>query len=127
MKAPSPVEDWLRVHRALLEKEAAFTDLALQAASGQVSLEHLNEEREDLMALRARCTAAYEKAFPKDPKTGAGASPAPDQGDARHDARSSHARPPGRKSERLGSWLPDRICGDIRDWWSVFPGLPALT
>lgn len=126
MKALSPVEDWLRVHRALLEKEAAFTDLALLAASGQISLEHLNEEREDLMALRARCTAAYERAFPKDPKTGAGASPAPDQQDARQGGRGSHPGPAGGKSKRQGRSLPERIGRDIRDWWSLLPELPAL-
>lgn len=65
MPAPSPVEDWLLVHRTLLEKENAFTDLAIRAAGGEVALEKLEEERELLMAYRELCTAVYEKAFPK--------------------------------------------------------------
>jgi hypothetical protein len=59
------VDDWLRVHRELMEKEAAFTAFAMRAAAGEVTLEKLDQERQKLMALRARCTAVYEKAFPK--------------------------------------------------------------
>jgi hypothetical protein len=59
------VEEWIRVHRLLMEKEASFTDLALQAAAGSVSIEELDEERQVLMALRAVCASVYEKAFPK--------------------------------------------------------------
>lgn len=61
----SAVDDWLRAHRMLLEKETAFTDLALRAAAGEVSLQELDEERQALMALRALCTSVYQKAFPK--------------------------------------------------------------
>jgi hypothetical protein len=59
------VDDWLRVHRELMEKEAAFTELAVRAASGEVPQEELDQQREKLMGLRALCTAIYEKAFPK--------------------------------------------------------------
>jgi hypothetical protein len=59
------VEEWIRVHRLLMEKEASFTDLALRAASGSVPLEELDAERQELMRLRAQCTSVYEKAFPK--------------------------------------------------------------
>lgn len=65
MLEPSHVEDWLRVHRMLLDKEAAFTDLALRAAAGEITLEELDEHRDALMALRSLCAAVYEKAFPR--------------------------------------------------------------
>ena len=59
------VDEWLRVHRELMEKEAAFTTLAIRAADGSIPLRDLETERQALMALRALCTAVYEKAFPK--------------------------------------------------------------
>ena len=62
------VQDWLRVHQELMAKEALFTDLAMRVASGQASLELLDEERRALMALRAHCTVLYESAFPR-PRT----------------------------------------------------------
>lgn len=46
-----------------LEKEAAFTDLALRAAAGEISSNELDHRREHLMD--ALCTAVYEKSFPK--------------------------------------------------------------
>ena len=58
------VEEWLRVHRTLITAEAAFTELAIQTAAGQLPVEELNRERAALMQLRAKCTAVYEKAFP---------------------------------------------------------------
>jgi hypothetical protein len=67
-KPPTPVEDWLSVHRLLLEQEAAFTDLAIRAAAGEISLDELDEHREALMSLRAHCTAVYHKAFPRPAK-----------------------------------------------------------
>jgi len=70
------VDDWLHVHHLLLEKESAFTEVALRAAAGEISPEELNEERGALMALRALCSAVYEKAFPQPPgaRSGNGAS-----------------------------------------------------
>jgi hypothetical protein len=67
MPAPdrNHIEDWLRIHRELMEREAAFTDLALRAADGSVSIQKLEEERQMLMGLRALCTSVYGKAFPK--------------------------------------------------------------
>jgi hypothetical protein len=62
---PTKVDEWLRVHRVLMEKEAAFTDLAIRAATGEVSPEDLDRERSALMGLRELCTAVYEKAFPR--------------------------------------------------------------
>jgi hypothetical protein len=61
---PSPVDDWLRIHRLLMDKETAFTDLALRAAAGEVSLEELDEQRQELMALRELCNAVYKRTFP---------------------------------------------------------------
>lgn len=58
------MDTWLQVHRRLLQQEAAFTDLALRAAKGEVSLDELAAERAALMELREECVAAYEKAFP---------------------------------------------------------------
>lgn len=72
MQDPLHVQDWLRVQRMLLKKEAAFTDLALRAAAGEVSLESLAEERESLEGLRELCTAAYAKAFPGASRKGSG-------------------------------------------------------
>ena len=59
------IDEWLEVHRELVERESAFTTLALRAAAGEVSAEELSEQRDALMQLRAHCTAVYEKAFPK--------------------------------------------------------------
>ena len=59
------VENWIKVHRALMDMEAAFTDLALRAASGEVPIHELDAARNRLMATRELCTAAYERAFPK--------------------------------------------------------------
>lgn len=65
MQSTHDIEQWLRIHRLLMEKEAAFTDLAIRAVDGSVSRETLDQEREALMALRELCTSMYEKAFPK--------------------------------------------------------------
>lgn len=65
------VQDWLRVHQELMNKEAAFTELALRVASGEASIESLDEERRALMGLRAHCTVLYETAFPRSAKRGA--------------------------------------------------------
>ncbi|MCD6077620.1 MAG: hypothetical protein K0R89_1558 [Ramlibacter sp.] len=59
------VDEWLRVHRMLMDKEAAFTDLAIRAAEGAISVTELDKEREALMDLRALCTSIYQKTFPK--------------------------------------------------------------
>jgi hypothetical protein len=59
------IEEWLRVHRFLMESEAAFSELAVQVADGLVSVEDLEEQRQVLMGLRGLCTAVYERAFPK--------------------------------------------------------------
>lgn len=59
------VQDWLRTHQELMEKEAAFTKLAMRVAAGEVSLEDLDKERQALMGLRAHCTVMYESAFPR--------------------------------------------------------------
>ncbi len=64
-KEENAVQEWLRVHHALMEKEAAFSKLAMQVASGQASLESLDEERRALVELRAHCSVMYENAFPR--------------------------------------------------------------
>jgi hypothetical protein len=61
---PSPVEDWLKVHRQLIAEETNFTDLAIKAASGSVSAEELTAARERLVAMREICSLAYAQAFP---------------------------------------------------------------
>lgn len=65
MPTNESVQEWLQVRRMLMDLEAAFTDLALKAAAGEVGLSQLGAERERLMQTRAACTAAYERAFPK--------------------------------------------------------------
>jgi hypothetical protein len=57
------MEDWLRVHRQLVELEIAFADLAVRAARGEIPLAELDARRAILMATRALCSAAYERAF----------------------------------------------------------------
>ena len=59
------LEDWLRAHRLLVEKESAFTEVALRFEAGEISSEELEEERQALMAMRALCTAGYQKAVPE--------------------------------------------------------------
>ena len=61
------VEDWLRVRRQLLEMEAAFTALAIKVANGGESEAALQEQRQVLEAQRELCSAAYARAFPKQP------------------------------------------------------------
>ena len=59
------VQDWLRVHRQLVQEEAAFSEVAMRAATGEIRLEELQEKRLQLMAMRELCAAVYEKAFPR--------------------------------------------------------------
>ena len=61
----SAVHIWLAIHRELLDRENAFTDLAIRAAAGHVSTHELAQQRSELMKLRERCSAAYDRAFPK--------------------------------------------------------------
>lgn len=57
------VQDWLRVHRQLVQEEAEFSELAMRAATGEIGMDELQERRLHLMAMRALCAAVYEKAF----------------------------------------------------------------
>lgn len=61
------VQDWLRIRRELLDREAEFTDLAINVANGQGPVEDLQEKRLLLEGLRELCTAAYQRAFPSRP------------------------------------------------------------
>lgn len=65
MPTAAAVQEWIQIHRTLIDKESAFTDLAIRAASGAASAETLQAQHEELMAIRLLCAAAYEKAFPK--------------------------------------------------------------
>lgn len=60
---PSAMQDWLRVHRRLVELEAEFSDVAMRAAAGEISVDELQEKRNHLTAMRDLCSAIYEKAF----------------------------------------------------------------
>ena len=60
-----PVQEWLQIHRELMQLETAFTDLAMRAVHGEVAADRLQQERLHLLAMRELCTAAYERAFPK--------------------------------------------------------------
>jgi hypothetical protein len=42
----------------------AFTEMAIRATTGEVSIEELAERRTVLEATRVLCTAAYQRAFP---------------------------------------------------------------
>ena len=63
--ANQALEDWLRTHRELLALETAFTDLAIQAAMGEVPPDKLAQERTVLEATRELCSLAYRRAFPQ--------------------------------------------------------------
>jgi hypothetical protein len=58
------VQDWLRVRRELLDKEADFTDLAMRVATGLENEQELHGRRRELERMRELCTAAYRQAFP---------------------------------------------------------------
>ena len=60
-----PVQEWLQIHRELMQLETAFTDLAMRAVHGEVPADQLQQERLHLLATRELCTAVYERAFPK--------------------------------------------------------------
>jgi len=59
----SAVQDWLRIHQQLVHQEAEFADLAVRAATGEISVAELQERRQHLIAMRELCSAVYEKAF----------------------------------------------------------------
>jgi hypothetical protein len=59
----SAVQDWLRIHRQLVQEEAQFAEVAMRTATGEVRMEELQEKRVHLMAMRELCAAVYEKAF----------------------------------------------------------------
>ncbi|TWO67777.1 hypothetical protein FN976_25670 [Caenimonas sedimenti] len=61
------VEDWLKVHRRLIDAETEFTDLAIKSTDGSVSQQQLDEARKNLIALRELCSVIYIKAFPNAP------------------------------------------------------------
>lgn len=61
----SSVDEWIRVHRALMEQEAEFTSLALRAAQGEVPDSELDAARARLLGMRELCNAVYVKAFPQ--------------------------------------------------------------
>jgi hypothetical protein len=59
------VQEWLRIRRDLLDREAEFTSLAIKVANGAESEDRLQQERALLEANRELCTAAYQRAFPR--------------------------------------------------------------
>jgi hypothetical protein len=63
-KDPQAFSDWLQTHRELMQLEASFTALAMQAAEGEYPEEQLAKQRAVLEATRAICAAAYQRAFP---------------------------------------------------------------
>jgi hypothetical protein len=65
MSERSLVDEWLRVHRALMVQEAEFTALALKAAEGGVPEDELDRERAKLLAMRELCNTVYSRAFPQ--------------------------------------------------------------
>ena len=69
MQAEAARAHWLDVHRIRQEQEKAFAGLASRAVAGEVSFEELDALFQEIVALRARCAAAYEMAFPEAPKS----------------------------------------------------------
>jgi hypothetical protein len=57
------MQDWVRIHRQVIQLELAFAEVAVRAARGEVSLVELDEQRAILVATRELCSAAYERAF----------------------------------------------------------------
>lgn len=60
---PAAMQDWLRIHRRLVELEAEFSEVAMRAAAGEITVDELQEKRNHLTAMRDLCSAIYEKAF----------------------------------------------------------------
>lgn len=58
------MEDWLRMHRSVVERDLAFTDLLIEAIDGKVSQERLRKEHALLVAERELCAEVYAQAFP---------------------------------------------------------------
>jgi hypothetical protein len=68
---PSLLQDWQRMHAALLDKERLLADIATRHAFGEVSEEELAQARQDVGALRALADAIFARAFgvaPRQPK-----------------------------------------------------------
>jgi hypothetical protein len=57
------MQDWLRIHRRLVELEADFSDAAMRAAAGKIGVDELQQKHDLLMGMRDLSTAVYEKAF----------------------------------------------------------------
>lgn len=64
MSGRSLVDEWIRVHRELMEREADFTALAIRAAQGDVPEEELDDARARLLGMRELCNAVFGRAFP---------------------------------------------------------------
>lgn len=56
------LQDWLKAHRALLDAERRFGELATEYAQGRVTQRELDAARESLLALRALCDAVFQRA-----------------------------------------------------------------
>jgi hypothetical protein len=56
------LQDWLKAHRALLDAERQFGELATDYAEGRASHQELDAARESLLALRALCDAVFQRA-----------------------------------------------------------------
>ena len=59
----SAIRDWLRIHRMLVDLEAEFSEVAMRAAAGEISVDELQDKRGHLMAMRDLCSSVYERAF----------------------------------------------------------------
>jgi hypothetical protein len=88
-----PIDEWMRAHRHLMEQEAAFSELAVRVASGEVALEELEDARAQLLALRDLSNAVYSKAFP---------SPLPSKGNPLREEYTPGSRNTGRSNSPRG-------------------------
>lgn len=57
------MQDWLKVHRALMEAEAKLADMAVGYGSGSVTQAELDAQHKHVVALRALAKEVFEAAL----------------------------------------------------------------
>ncbi len=56
------MQDWLKVHRTLMEAEAKFADMAVDFTSGSVTQAELDAQQRHVEALRLLSKAVFDAA-----------------------------------------------------------------
>jgi hypothetical protein len=57
------MQDWLKVHKALMEAELKLADLASRTSTGQVTEAELAGQHQQVLALRALAQSVFETAL----------------------------------------------------------------